>query len=488
MKSLPYDRRDYASILEYLKSKAEYLSDGKWTDFSDGDIGVVMLKLMSYLADMNNYQIDKNLSELYLETATERESLLSLIKLVGYEPKNYKTARVWLDLSLKPGNSLPDGTMVPAFTRFTDRTRQLNFYNLEPFYWSENTASVKVYEGEYYFKNYNQDNVTKTSKLYLPTDKIDKETIKVTIAGDELLQVENVLTDISNTLCYSVHVDSLNQLYIQLPSYWQDLAGMGVNIHVDFLVTQGEVGNVGSHAITKIETKQTLSIPEDSIIVDNVLASTGGEDPESIEEIKEAAPRFASTMSTLVTLEDFQLAKHEVDGIADLLALDYNEDPTLQHPVDAYNVNLYVLPIDGDYIIDPDENLTEVGLNLKKFIDEHRLTSIIVHYKNVHIETPTIKVVAYINQYDLRADTLKNDIQRIILDSYDRSVFRIGEGIYSSKLSKQILDEIDYCNYIEVQLPDDSYEAEKMTFYKVDIDNIDVEIKEVGPNGRPIEE
>ena len=66
MTLLPYNRKDAYSILEYLKLQAEQLSDGRWTDFSDSDIGTVFLKLMSYLADMNNFQIDKAVSELYL--------------------------------------------------------------------------------------------------------------------------------------------------------------------------------------------------------------------------------------------------------------------------------------------------------------------------------------------------------------------------------------------------------------------------------------
>ena len=63
MTLLPYNRKDAYSILEYLKLQAEQLSDGRWTDFSDSDIGTVFLKLMSYLADMNNFQIDKAVSE-----------------------------------------------------------------------------------------------------------------------------------------------------------------------------------------------------------------------------------------------------------------------------------------------------------------------------------------------------------------------------------------------------------------------------------------
>ena len=51
---LAYDRRDSDSILSYLKSKAEEISGGQWTDFSNGDIGTILLKLIAYIADMNN--------------------------------------------------------------------------------------------------------------------------------------------------------------------------------------------------------------------------------------------------------------------------------------------------------------------------------------------------------------------------------------------------------------------------------------------------
>jgi len=90
--NLPYNRKDAYSILEYLKLQAESLSEGRWTDFSDSDIGTVFLKLMSYLADMNNFQIDKVTSELYLDTVLERASGISLASLVGYEPRHYLSA------------------------------------------------------------------------------------------------------------------------------------------------------------------------------------------------------------------------------------------------------------------------------------------------------------------------------------------------------------------------------------------------------------
>ena len=89
-----YDKMDYYSILEYLKKQAEYFSDGDWTDFSDADIGTVLLKLMAMNADTTNYQIEKGVSELYLDTAIERVNAIALCKLVGYEPRHYQSAEV----------------------------------------------------------------------------------------------------------------------------------------------------------------------------------------------------------------------------------------------------------------------------------------------------------------------------------------------------------------------------------------------------------
>lgn len=479
MVNLPYDRRDSESILEYLKTKAEELSNGRWTDFSNGDVGTVILKLISYIADMNNFQIDKGLAELYIETLTERESALSLVKLIGYEPKGYKSARVKINLSLQSGYSIEDGFEIPKYTRFTDKSNVISFYNIDRGNWSNNKSSLIVYQGTYVQEVRLDSDINELAKIYLNNDKIDPETMTITISGDSLKRVDNVLTDISNTLCYSVHCDSQDRIYVQLPSNYADFIPSGTPVYIEYLVNDGADGNVGSHIINNVDASANIGATPGSIIVDNNLASTGAADKETIEEIQKAAPIFASTMNTLVTLEDIQLAKHEVDGIADIIALDYNSPESgLVQPADAYKVNIYVLPTDLDYIVDPSDELTEVGKNLKEFIDARRLTSIMINYKNVEILTPEIKIVAYVNKYDLRASSLESTIREIILNKYDRSNFGIGEGIYSSEISKALLDKINYCKYIEVQLPDDSYIPTKMQFLEVKSENIDIEIIE----------
>ena len=486
MSSIIYDRRSADSIFEYLKDKAEQLSNGRWTDFSDADIGTLILKLMSFLADMNNYQIDKNLSELYLDTLVERESALSLIKLIGYEPRWYETAHVQANIRLMPGFSVTNGKVIPRFVRFTNNTNSIKFYNIEPATWYENTAELTLYQGEYARETFKSEDISNSSRLYLANNKVDKKTIVITVANEILNQVENVLLDTSENLNYSVHVDAQDRLYVQLPSYYKDLVSSSTPIRIEYLITDGSDGRIGSNVLYKRYDDWSFNFDSSNVIVENILPSIGGYDPESVDEIKESAPKFASSMNTLVTLEDIEFVKSKIAGIADIVALDYNYpesgliQPSADHEVnDAYRVNVYALPKEVDYIITPDQTLTDVGEELKEYIDSRRLTSIKIEYKNVDIVSPTIEINAYIDKYNLKAETLETDIKNVILSKYSReNGFGIGEPIHSSILSKQILDEIDYCNYIEILRPEDSYTCTKLQFLSVQEENLIVHVIE----------
>lgn len=473
-----YDRRDVDSILEYLKAKAMEISEGRWTDFSNGDIGTILLRLIAYMADMNNYQIDKALAEMYIDTVTERESAVSITKLIGYEPRGYKSARTDLSIKLKPGYSVEDGTKLPKYTRFTDSSNNISFYNIIEYAWLNNEINCKVFEGMYSVENMTMDDVDSNARIYLSTSQVDPETLMLTISGETLVQVENVLTDTSNDLKYSVHTDSSSMMYIQLPPFWKDLISVSSSIQIEYLVSSGTKGNAGAHTITRSASSLNVGVDNQNIVIDNATTTVDAFDPETIEEIQAGAPVFASTMNTLVTLDDMQLCKYKVPGIADIVALDYNSPESgLVQPADAYKVNLYVLPKDTDYI-SIDGNLTDVGKELKEYVDQRRLTSIMVNYNNVEIQTPMIRITAHINKYDLRADSLEATIKSIIMENYSRDKLGIGDSIYASKISKQLLDKIDYCNYIEIISPVNKWEATKIQFYDIKEENIEVTVVE----------
>ena len=353
---LPYNRRDAYSILEYLKLQAEQLSEGKWTDFSDSDIGTVFLKMMSYLADMNNFQIDKVASELYLSTCTERASAIALCSLIGYEPRHYQSAHCRIHLKATADREIPNGTEVPIFSSFTDGSNSIRYQNLEPAYFYNNECFFEVYEGSLVTKNYTINDISTLGRIILPDYAIGTNTIQLTINGIKYRQVDDVRF-ISGELGFSVHISEDRYLYIQLPSWWPDVITRNSSIQIQYLISSGESGRIGKNILSKIEVLS--SEVSGYMTVEGNRASTGGYNPETVDEMRISVPRQARTMNTIVTINDFEEVGEMVLGIAGVAALDYNDPSSgLIQPDDYYKVYLYVLP-DADQYNPLDEELTK---------------------------------------------------------------------------------------------------------------------------------
>ena len=342
MTLLPYNRKDAYSILEYLKLQAEQLSDGRWTDFSDSDIGTVFLKLMSYLADMNNFQVDKVVSELYLNTCTERASAIALCALIGYEPRHYQAAYTDITISSVEGAVIPDGEEIPAYSIFTDASTNIKYCNLTKQYFFGNQAHFRVYQGMPTTRTYTINDINTLGRIIIPDYTVGTNTISLKINGIEYEQVEDVRF-ISGQLGFSVHISEDKYLYIQLPSYWPDVISQGSVIELSYLVTDGVEGRIGKNVLTRIEQMSNQYSNQMKIIANT--ASQGGYNPETIEEMRVNVPKRARTMNTIVTINDFEEVGTQVLGIADIAALDYNDPSSgLIQPDDYYKVNLYVLP------------------------------------------------------------------------------------------------------------------------------------------------
>jgi len=353
---LPYNRRDAYSILEYLKLQAEQLSEGKWTDFSDSDIGTVFLKMMSYLADMNNFQIDKVASELYLSTCTERASAIALCSLIGYEPRHYQSAHCRIHLKATADREIPNGTEVPIFSSFTDGSNSIRYQNLEPAYFYNNECFFEVYEGSLVTKNYTINDISTLGRIILPDYAVGTNTIQVTINGIKYRQVDDVRF-ISGELGFSVHISEDRYLYIQLPSWWPDVITRNSSIQIQYLISSGEAGRIGKNVLSKIEVLS--SEVSGYMTVEGNRASIGGYNPETVDEMRISVPRQARTMNTIVTINDFEEVGEMVLGISGVSALDYNDPSSgLIQPDDYYKVYLYVLP-DADQYNPVDEELTK---------------------------------------------------------------------------------------------------------------------------------
>lgn len=367
---LPYNRKDYSTILEYLKLQAEQLSNGKWNDFSDSDIGVVLLKLMSYLADMENYNVDKSVAELYLSTCTERASALLLCKLIGYKPRHYMSAEteIWLgaieevndDGTIEVKN-ITNGTIFPKGSTFSAGT-DYTYTTLEDAEFSDNLCKVKAYEGTAKEFSFNMSDIDDLGRVKLNDYNIGFNTVKLFINGEEYKRVDDVAIT-TGELAFSIHCSEDRYLYIQLPAFWSDVVTAASSMKLTYLLSNGADGRIGKNRLITFETQCE---EKSKVTIISNTQSIEGYNPETISEIKHNAPIFARTMNTIVTIDDFEQIGSLVDGIAGIKALDYNDPSSgLVQPTpgpggyvnDAYKVNIYVLPDTVPYDeINPDNN------------------------------------------------------------------------------------------------------------------------------------
>lgn len=456
MNNTTYTRRDVNSILEYLKEQARELSEGRWTDFSSGDIGSVLLGLMAYLADVNNFQIDKAASELFLDTAVERSSLMALLRLVGYTPRHYQSAYTLMYIKSKNPTNSDISTIIPKYSTFTNEEGTITYTILDDCQISNDEGYCVAFEGTRTATTFSFSQITSDGRLYLPDYKIGTNTVQVSIpsiSNKFIEQVEDVrFTD--GSFAFSVHCDDFSSMYIQLPATWQDILSENATITVSYLLTQGEAGRIGKGILTRPGTGLTLL---NAYVITNTMPSTGGFFPESADDLRIHGPRQARTMLTIVTKKDIEDLLHNMPEVASIKAGDYNDDWTgYIQPDDAYKCKVLAVPTSVYYtsLYEEDGTPTPILKSIQEYIDERRLASLMFTYEDPKRIVPNIQLNIYTNEDDLRTSMIATNAKDFMKNIYSRSNLGIGKSLYGSVIGKDLLNAFEEITYVEVKAPE----------------------------------
>ncbi|MFI1105947.1 baseplate J/gp47 family protein [Streptomyces melanogenes] len=120
--AIDYTDKDFRSLREALLRLARQRLP-EWTDQSPADLGMLMIDLFAYVGDIALYYQDRIASELFPTTATERASVVDLLRLIGYElsPSTPATADLALAFALP---ATAQTVSVPHGARFTTQPKQ----------------------------------------------------------------------------------------------------------------------------------------------------------------------------------------------------------------------------------------------------------------------------------------------------------------------------------------------------------------------------
>ena len=149
-------KKDFVQIWNELMEVASKITE-RWdpTSTNESDPGIVLLKVLTGIADKLNYNIDKNILEAYMPTAAQMESMRKLCELVGYDIKYYQSAETKVRISYTGNTSnsddndekLPDtGLALPRFTTITNADKDITFVttNTIPVLITNTTPFVEV--------------------------------------------------------------------------------------------------------------------------------------------------------------------------------------------------------------------------------------------------------------------------------------------------------------------------------------------------------
>lgn len=115
MATFDYTSRDYLSIRQDLINRAAQLVP-EWDSTDASEFGNVFIDLWAYMGDILHFYIDRAASETFLDTATQRESVLAIANLMDYVPASARASRgtCTIKLSSFPNDSVKNYTVTSA--------------------------------------------------------------------------------------------------------------------------------------------------------------------------------------------------------------------------------------------------------------------------------------------------------------------------------------------------------------------------------------
>lgn len=323
----PY-QRSYQQIKAKLVESLMGLKDPQGqkliTDYSEGNILIIILSLFAAIAEVLHYYVDNMARETFLSTARRYDSVVKHGALVDYHARAAIAATVDVILSRSiTGNSIGAKLTIPQGTLFTDSSGN-SWLSARDVTWYSNvtTCKVPIIQHERYTASALNNMVIPTGDRVilnlgtLPNGKYyEQGSMSLQIGGETWVLVDTFAKSKPTDKHFMVSVDESLSPYIMFGDGTfgkKPTAGAKIT-NVVFYLTNGTQGNVKSNTITSVPSVISSSITDAT--VSNAYDAGGGSNYENFTMLKEHIPLSVKTLGVAITKEDFESLAMLVDGV-----------------------------------------------------------------------------------------------------------------------------------------------------------------------------
>ena len=370
------------TLTDYIQSNSDFTD----YDFQGSNLATI-IDLLAYNTYITSYNASMTANEVFIDSATLRENVVSLARNIGYVPRSRKASRAVVSFTVDTTNITPSPSSLTlkagpvAATSSTFGASSYVFCILEDITVpvNNNTASfdeIAVYEGTVLTKNFTVDARNANQKYILPNAGIDSDLMYVTVRTNE---------NSTASLTYKLQ-DSLFDINATSPVYflqevederYEIFFGDGVFgkkldnnnfITVRYILTNGESANgirsfTFTGRMTYTRNAQEYTVTSGISLMTTEMESSGGEVIESVESVKKYAPKIYASQNRCLTSNDYEtLIPRRIYPEAESISVFGGEELI---PPQYGKVFISIKPRSGDFL--PNLVKDNIKLKLKKY-------------------------------------------------------------------------------------------------------------------------
>lgn len=305
---------DFNGIKNSLKT---YLrSQDKFRDYDfEGSNFAILLDVLAYNTYLNSFYLNMVASEMFLDTAQLKDSIISHAKELNYVPRSFRSSQALVNISVTP-SSPTNSVVIPFGTGFTSRVGA-NTFN---FVTSESIAittsnngvfyanNVVLYQGSYVTDTFTKNDSIDNQRFVLSNPNIDTSSIKVTITEnsgsnvDVYTQAFSLFGHTATSKIFFVQPAENEQYEI---IFGDDTIGRKPSdqsiIEIQYRISSGELSNGADNFNnnSSIDGHSNVSITL-------VSSAVNGNVSETVDSVKYNATRNFQAQERAVTEEDYR--------------------------------------------------------------------------------------------------------------------------------------------------------------------------------------
>lgn len=335
-----FSARDYSTIKQDLLLRATSATPD-WTDRDPSDFGMLMVDLWAYMGDILHYYVDLVAQESFIDTATQRESVLAYANLFDYVP-NYRTSAKSTITIANSGASVG----IPENTEFVANHDGSYYYfhtTAGASVPATSSTTIEVTEGEQVVEEVLTTSASgEVNQVYtLRSENVAPGSVRVYVYEDvssptEWQKVASLSTVDTGVGSFRVYVNAQEEVNVLFGNRINGrIPPAGVKITATYTISKGALGNLPANSITSFKNAVSSNLS-----IQSSTAATGGTDIESVSSIKRSLKSATRAQNRAVTLRDYADLTLGVSGVTKAVA-SFNSGTN--------TVTVYPVPYVSDY-------------------------------------------------------------------------------------------------------------------------------------------